>query len=83
MNDRQLEVEHAFMGEDGHAAPALLSLIGAAGAIGLGIGVATDSDVLAIIGGVGVAAGLLVGNVLSHMTIDYDVYRRLEDLEKK
>lgn len=81
MSDRNDDVE--LTGEEGHAAPAFLSLIGAAGAIAIGIGVATDSDVLAIIGGVGAAVGILLGAVAEHMMIDYDVYRRLEDLEKK
>jgi hypothetical protein len=70
-------------GEEGHAAPALLSLVGAAGAVALGIGVAADSDVLAIIGGIGAAIGILLGALAAHMMIDYDMYRRLEELEKK
>jgi pyruvate/2-oxoacid:ferredoxin oxidoreductase beta subunit len=61
----------------------LLSLVGAAGAVALGISVAADSDALAIIGGVGTAAGIVLGALAAHMTIDYDMYRRLEDLEKK
>lgn len=70
-------------GEQGHAAPALLSLVGGVGAIALAIGVAADSDALAIAGGVGVAAGIFLGGLATHLVIDYDMYRRLEDLEKK
>ena len=83
MNNRYSETEEPLTGEIGHADVGLMALVGAAGGIALGIGVATDSDVVAIIGGVGVAVGILLGGVLRHRTIDYDVYRRLEDLEKK
>ena len=81
MSDKKDERE--LTGEEGHAAPAFISLIGAVGAIAIGIGVATDSDLLAILGGVGAAVGILLGAVAEHMVIDYDMYRRLEDLEKK
>ncbi|HUF52809.1 MAG TPA: hypothetical protein VMR52_03425 [Dehalococcoidia bacterium] len=80
---RQEPDEIQLTGEEGHATPVLLSLVGATGAVALGIGVAVDSDALAIAGGVGTAVGILVGALAAHMTIDYDMYRRLEDLEKK
>lgn len=83
MSDQERDNEVELTGEEGHAAPALLALVGAAGAIALGVAVATDSDVLAIIAGVGTAVGILLGSVAEHMTVDYDVFRRLEDLEKK
>lgn len=70
-------------GEEGHAVPALLALVGGAGAVAVGIGVAADSDALAIAGGIGAAIGIFGGALAAHMTIDYDIYKRLEDLEKK
>jgi hypothetical protein len=69
--------------ESGHAAPGFMSLVAAIGAIVLGIAVAADSDIAAIIGGVVLGLGLLAASVLSHMTIDYDIFGRLEKLEKK
>jgi hypothetical protein len=83
MNDQRSDIERALTGEEGHADVGLLSLVGAAGGIALGIGIAADNDILGIIGGAGVAVGILLGGVLRHRTIDYDVYRRLENLEKK
>jgi len=68
--------------ERGHAAPLVPSLAGAAGAIVLAIGVASDSDVAAIIGGIVLAVGLLATVVVSHMAIDYGIYSRLDNLEK-
>ena len=68
--------------ERGHAAPLVPSLAGAAGAIVLAIGAASDSDVAACIGGIVLAVGLLATVVVSHMTIDYGIYKRLDDLEK-
>ena len=68
--------------ERGHAAPLVLTLVGAAGAIALAVGVAADSDVAAIIGGIALAVGLLATTVVTHMEIDYSVFRRLDNLEK-
>lgn len=73
----------AHSNEQGHAVPAVASLIGAIGAILLGIGAANDSGGLAIAGGVLAGVGFLAGAVLEHMNVDYDVFRRLENLEKK
>jgi hypothetical protein len=66
----------------GHAAPLALTLVGAAGAIVLAISVAADSDVAAIIGGIALAAGLLATTIVSHMDVDYPIFRRLDNLEK-
>ena len=68
--------------ERGHAAPLVPSLAGAVGAIVLAIGVASDSDIAAIIGGIVLAVGLLATVVVSHMAIDYGIFKRLDDLEK-
>jgi hypothetical protein len=69
--------------EDGHAPPLAGILIGAAGAILLACGAAEDSGPLTIIGGIVLAVGLLATSVISHMSVEYDIYRRLESLEKK
>jgi hypothetical protein len=58
-------------------------VVAAAGAIALGIGAASDMGWLAIVGGVVLGVGIIGLSVLSHMTIDYDVFARLEKLEKK
>ena len=50
--------------EEGHAAPLIPTLAGAAGAIVLAIGAAADSTVTAVIGGVVLAVGLLGTTVL-------------------
>ena len=66
--------------EDGHAAPGVLSLVAGVGAVLLGIGA---GGALAIIGGVVLGVGLLAASVANHMTVDYDMYARLEKLEGK
>lgn len=74
---RQLE-----RSEEGHAAPFFLSILAAAGAIALGIGAAEDSSVVAIIGGVVLGVGVVAALAANHLTIDYEIYNRLNDLEK-
>ncbi len=70
-------------GEEGHGMILIGPIIGAAGAIALAIGAANDTGVLAIAGGIVLAVGL-VGMLLGqHMVVDYDVYDRLNKLEKK
>ncbi len=68
--------------EDGHERPALASLIGAAGAVLLGIGAANDSGALAIVGGIVLAVGLVAAMLVHHVTIDWQVMGRLDRLEK-
>ena len=74
---RQLE-----RSEEGHAAPLLLAIVGAAGAIALGIGASEDSSIVAIVGGVVLGLGVIGAITAYHLTIDYDIYRRLDELEK-
>lgn len=69
-------------GEDGHAPPLIGVLIGGAGAILLAVGSANDSGVLAIVGGIVLAVGLFAAAVLNHTTVEYDIYARLDKLEK-
>jgi hypothetical protein len=68
--------------ERGHAAPLVPSLAGAVGAIVLAIGVAADSDVAAIIGGIVLAVALSATTLAYHMAIDYGIFKRLDELEK-
>jgi hypothetical protein len=70
-------------GEAGHAQPFAGILISGAGLVMLGIGAANDTGWLAVAGGVVAAVGNAAWDVIRHMTIDYDVYGRLEKLEKK
>ena len=76
-NLRQME-----RSEEGHAAPLFLAIVAAAGAIALGIGASEGSSIAAIIGGVVLGVGVVAAFVANHLTIDYDIYRRLDDLEK-
>ncbi len=70
-------------GEDGHVGSVPGLVIGAAGAIALGIGAAAEQGWLAIVGGVVLAVGIFAASVLNHMKVDYDIFARLEKLEKK
>ena len=69
--------------EDGHVVAGVPSLIAAVGAIVLGYGAAGDSDVAAVGGGFVLGAGIFLAGLARHRGIDYDVYTRLEALEKK
>jgi drug/metabolite transporter superfamily protein YnfA len=69
--------------EQGHAMLLPGSIIAAVGAVLLGIGAANDTGMLAVIGGIVIAVGLIADALLQHMIVDYDVYARLEKLEKK
>lgn len=70
-------------GEEGHAGTLPGMVVAAAGAIALGIGAASDMGWLSIVGGVVLGVGIITLSVLTHMNIDYDIYARLEKLEKK
>ncbi|MBE7520273.1 MAG: hypothetical protein HS107_13625 [Thermoflexaceae bacterium] len=71
---------HGFLSslnnEDGHAPILVGPLIGAVGAVLLGIGAGNDNGGLAVAGGVVLAAGLLAGAFIRHMTMDWEMYRR-------
>ena len=73
-------VEH---GEEGHGLPLVGALIGAAGAILLAIGAANDTGVLSIVGGIVLAVGLMAMLVIQHTTVEYGIFGRLDELEKK
>ena len=63
-------------GEEGHAVPFLGALVGAVGVILLGIGAANDNDGLAIAGGIVAAVGIVGYDLLRHIFIDYEFFRR-------
>ncbi|KAA0231980.1 hypothetical protein EDM76_10560 [bacterium] len=70
---------HAFLDkEDGHAPILIGPLIGAVGAVLLGVGAGNDNDGLAIAGGIVLAVGLLGGAFIRHMTMDWEMFRRTE-----
>jgi hypothetical protein len=70
-------------GEEGHA-KTLPGMLGAAvGAIVLAIGAAGDTGWLTITGGIVLAVGIVAMMALNHMVVAWDVYARLEALEKK
>ncbi len=69
-------------GEEGHTQPLVTTLLGAVGAIVLAVGAAEDSSIAAYIGGIVLGLGLLATPVVAHITIDYEIFKRLDDLEK-
>jgi hypothetical protein len=70
--------------EGGHAQTLPGTLVAAVGAVLLGIGAAGDDlGWLAIVGGIVLAAGIAAAGALHHVVVDYDIFGRLEKLEKK
>ncbi|HSP54362.1 MAG TPA: hypothetical protein VLS25_02145 [Dehalococcoidia bacterium] len=69
--------------ETGHIQVGLPALLAAIGAVVLGYGAAADKDVITVIGGWVLGLGIMAASVARHRSIDYDLYRRLEILEKK
>ena len=70
-------------GEEGHGAPLPGAIIGGAGAILLAVGAANDTGALAIAGGIVLAVGLVAMQILNHVTVDYGIFKRLDDIEKE
>jgi hypothetical protein len=68
--------------ERGHVEVGVPSLVAAVGAILLGIGAGGGGAVLAIIGGIMLGIGIFATGLLRHRQIDYDLWRRLDKLEK-
>ncbi len=62
--------------EEGHAPTLIGPLIGAIGAVLLGIGAAKDNGTLDVIGGIVLGVGLIAASVIQHMVIDYEMFRR-------
>jgi len=75
-------VQQIHSDERGHVEVGVPALVAAVGAVLLGIGAGGGGDVLAIIGGVVLGVGIFGGGFLRHRQIDYDVWRRLDKLEK-
>ncbi len=69
--------------EEGHSAGLAGPVIAGIGTILLGVGAANDSGAFAIIGGVVAAVGMVTASLLQHTQIEYPIYRRLDNLEKK
>jgi hypothetical protein len=78
----RISQEMIVRGEEGHGITLVGALIGAIGAILLAIGSANDTGVLAIIGGIVLSVGLVAMLLLQHMGVDYDIFARLDKLEK-
>jgi hypothetical protein len=68
--------------EDGHLMAGVPALIGALGALAVACGAAEDISWVAYLGGILLAVGVMGGSIARHRTIDYEVYDRLEKLEK-
>lgn len=69
--------------EEGHAGPLPGIFAAGAGVVMLGFGAANDTGWLAIAGGIVGGVGIVAAFVMNHMLVEYAIYRRLEDLEKK
>ncbi len=63
-------------GEHGHAIPVLGAIVSGAGAIILAIGAVNDNSALTIAGGIVAAVGFIAYDLLRHMFIDYEFFRR-------
>ena len=69
-------------GEEGHALPLLGTLPAGAGAILLAIGAANDSGVLAIVGGIVLAVAITATSLLTHIGVEYGIFRRLDEIDQ-
>jgi hypothetical protein len=69
--------------EEGHLMPFVASLIGGAGALGVGIGAATDAGWLSVAAGVVALLGITAAGTVRHRTIDWELFGRIEKLEGK
>ena len=69
--------------EEGHAITLPGTLAGMVGAILLAVGAVNNQDVLTIIGAVVLAVGLLASSRLQHMGVEYEIYGRLDKIEKE
>ena len=70
-------------GEEGHLPQFGAAVVAGAGAVALGIGAATDSGVLAIIGGIVAGLGFVIYDVIRHATLDKEFFGRTDELMKK
>ncbi len=82
MNPLRTAIHRIRDDERGHVMVGMPSLVAAIGAIVLAIGAAGDTDWLTIVGGVVLGLGIFVTGLIRHRSIDYEVYGRLEQLER-
>jgi hypothetical protein len=68
--------------EQGHVEVGVPSLLAAVGAIMLAIGAAGGTDWLTYVGGIILGLGIFVTGLARHRLIDYDVWERLDRVEK-
>ncbi len=69
--------------EEGHVWAGGPALLGTIGVILLGVGAANDTGWLAITGGILAGLGIMAGSLLRHRAFDYDLWERVDKLEKK
>lgn len=69
--------------EEGHGITLPGTLAGMVGAVLLAVGAVNNQDVLTIIGAVVLAVGLLASSLLQHMGVEYEIYSRLDKIEKE
>jgi len=69
--------------ERGHVIVGVPSLAAGIGAVMLGFGAAEDSYGLAVAGGIVLGVAIFLTGLARHREIDYDVFSRLDKLEKK
>jgi hypothetical protein len=82
MNQLLKAIRQLHNDERGHVEVGVPSLVAGIGAVLLGIGAGGGGAVLAIIGGIVCGAGIFVTGLLRHRFIDYDLWSRLDRLEK-
>lgn len=68
-------------GEGGHVSVAGASIIAGAGAIALGIGAASDTGWLAIVGGIVAGLGFVAYDGVRHTVLDKEFFRRTDKLQ--
>ena len=68
--------------EEGHMSALAGAVVAGAGAIVLAIGATNGSDASIITGGIVMAVGFVGGAIFNHQGVDYDIFGRLEKLEK-
>jgi len=76
-------IRRLFHEESGHNVRAATGLLGAPGAIVLGVGASAGNDVLIWIGAVVVALAFINVSFIEHVRYDYPLLERIEDLEAK
>jgi hypothetical protein len=82
--DTMLDNLFRHLDEDrGHAGPLPAALLGGIAAIVLGIAVAADIGWLAIVSGIILGGSILALPVMNHILVEYEIYGRIEELEKK